>query len=133
MKAVLQANIKEGEYKMKYCPYCGAEITNGAVSFCSECGGNLSDLSKKQTKIKPVHREKQKKAKKSKAKHTPVKETQPEVDDSDYDGYYDDIIPADTSSAVKQSLDKAVIKKIVLLVAGVVVVIGLCVVLMYFL
>ena len=62
MKPVLQANIKEGEYKMKYCPYCGAEITNGAVSFCSECGGNLSDLSKKQTKIKPVHREKQKKA-----------------------------------------------------------------------
>ena len=34
MKPVLQANIKEGEYKMKYCPYCGAEITNGAVSFC---------------------------------------------------------------------------------------------------
>lgn len=62
-----------------------------------------------------------------------MKETQPEVDDSDYDGYYDDIIPADTSNAVKQSLDKAVIKKIVLLVAGVVVVIGLCVVLMYFL
>ena len=117
---------------MKYCPYCGAEITNGAVSFCSECGGNLSVLPK-QTKIKPVHREKRKKVKKSKAKHTPVKETQPEVDDSDYDGYYDDIIPADTSSAVKQSIDKAVIKKIVLLVAGVVVVIGLCVVLMYFL
>ena len=109
---------------MKYCPYCGAEITNGAVSFCSECGGNLSVLPK-QTKIKPVHRENRKKVKKSKAKHTPVKETQPEVDDSDYDGYYDDIIPADTSSAVKQSLDKAVIKKIVLLVAGVVVVIRL--------
>lgn len=52
MKPVLQANIKEGEYKMKYCPYCGAEITNGAVSFCSECGGNLSVLPK-QTKIKP--------------------------------------------------------------------------------
>lgn len=132
MKPVLQANLKEGEYKMKYCPYCGAKITNGAVSFCSECGGNLSVLPK-QTKIKPVHREKRKKVKKSKAKHTPVKETQPEVYDSDYDGYYDDIIPADTSSAVKQGLDKAVIKKIVLLVVGVVVVIGLCVVLMYFL
>lgn len=132
MKPVLKANLKEGEYKMKYCPYCGAEITNGAVSFCSECGCNLSVLPK-QTKIKPVHREKRKKVKKSKAKHTPMKETQPEVDDSDYDGYYDDIIPADTSSAVKQGLDKAVIKKIVLLVAGVVVVIGLCVVLMYFL
>ena len=117
---------------MKYCPYCGAEITNGAVSFCSECGGNLSVLPK-QTKIKPEHRENRKKVKKSKAKHTTMKETQSEVDDSDYDGYYDDIIPADTSSAVKQSLDKAVIKKIVLLVAGVVVVIGLCVVLMYFL
>ena len=28
MKPVLKANLKEGEYKMKYCPYCGAEITN---------------------------------------------------------------------------------------------------------
>lgn len=132
MKPVLQANIKEGEYKMKYCPYCGAEITNGAVTFCSECGGNLADLSK-YTKIKPARHEKRKKVKKSNAKHTPMKETQPDVDDGDYDGYYDDIIPADTSSAVRQGLDKAVIKKIVLLVAIVVVVIGVCVVLMYFL
>ena len=62
-----------------------------------------------------------------------MKETQSDVEDGDYDGYYDDIIPADTSSAVRLGLDKAVIKKIVLLVAIVVVVIGVCVVLMYFL
>ena len=49
MKPVLKANLKEGEYKMKYCPYCGAEITNGAVSFCSESAG-----------IFPLYRSKQK-------------------------------------------------------------------------
>lgn len=62
-----------------------------------------------------------------------MKEAQPEVDDSEYDGYYEDIFPADTSSAVRQGIDKAVIKKMILLVAGVVVLFGMCVVLMYFL
>ena len=26
---------------MKYCPYCGADIPDGAVSFCAECGKAL--------------------------------------------------------------------------------------------
>ena len=26
---------------MKYCPYCGTEVINGAVSYCSECGKKL--------------------------------------------------------------------------------------------
>ena len=26
---------------MKYCPYCGANLPDGAVSFCPECGENL--------------------------------------------------------------------------------------------
>ena len=26
---------------MKYCPYCGAELIPGALSFCSECGKAL--------------------------------------------------------------------------------------------
>lgn len=28
---------------MKYCPYCGAVLLDGAVSFCSECGKALPD------------------------------------------------------------------------------------------
>lgn len=26
---------------MKYCPYCGAELVDGAASFCAECGKSL--------------------------------------------------------------------------------------------
>ena len=26
---------------MKYCPFCGAGVHSGAVSFCSECGKKL--------------------------------------------------------------------------------------------
>lgn len=28
---------------MKYCPYCGAVLLDGTVSFCSECGKALPD------------------------------------------------------------------------------------------
>lgn len=118
---------------MKYCPYCGAEILNGAVSFCSECGGSLAEVTaKKKGQKKSVRREKPKKKKRTKTKQPPAEEMQEEPDDSDYDGYYDDIVPADMGSAAKQGLEKDVIKKIILLAAGVAVVIGLCVVLLYF-
>lgn len=26
---------------MKYCPYCGADLSDGAASFCMECGKSL--------------------------------------------------------------------------------------------
>ena len=26
---------------MKYCPFCGADLIEGAVSFCAECGKEL--------------------------------------------------------------------------------------------
>ena len=26
---------------MKYCPYCGTVLVDGAVSFCMECGKKL--------------------------------------------------------------------------------------------
>lgn len=118
---------------MKYCPYCGAEILNGAVSFCSECGGSLAEVTaKKKGQKKSVRREKTKKKKRTKTKQPPAEEIQEEPDDSDYDGYYDDIVPADIGSTAKQGLEKDVIKKIILLAAGVAVVIGLCVVLLYF-
>ena len=28
---------------MKYCPYCGADLPDGAVTFCMECGNALPD------------------------------------------------------------------------------------------
>jgi uncharacterized membrane protein YvbJ len=29
---------------MKYCPYCGADLIDGAASFCAECGKSMPDL-----------------------------------------------------------------------------------------
>lgn len=33
---------------MKYCPYCGTVLVDGAVSFCAECGKELPVSEKKQ-------------------------------------------------------------------------------------
>ena len=39
---------------MKYCPYCGADIPDGAVSFCAECGKALPAKKEKPEKSTPV-------------------------------------------------------------------------------
>ena len=39
---------------MKYCPYCGADIIDGAVSFCVECGKQLPSVPQKQKKEKRI-------------------------------------------------------------------------------
>ncbi len=33
---------------MKYCPYCGTVLVDGAVSFCAECGKALLVSGKKE-------------------------------------------------------------------------------------
>lgn len=35
---------------MKYCPYCGANLPDGAVSFCPECGENLPNMTEEREK-----------------------------------------------------------------------------------
>ena len=35
---------------MKYCPYCGAALPDGAVSFCPECGENLPNMTEEREK-----------------------------------------------------------------------------------
>lgn len=39
---------------MKYCPYCGADIPDGAVSFCAECGKVLPAKKEKTERSTPV-------------------------------------------------------------------------------
>ena len=39
---------------MKYCPYCGADIPDGAVSFCAECGKALPAKKEKPENSTPV-------------------------------------------------------------------------------
>lgn len=126
---------------MKFCPYCGAELMSAEVSFCSECGKSLekSADTPKVTKAKKKTLFKKTKEKKSKSKNPkkePIEEAiippdqEPETPADDYDGYYDDVLPF-MEDAERQALDKELIKKISLLIAGMLAVIILCVILLY--
>ena len=44
---------------MKYCPYCGADVLNGSVSFCAECGEALNGTIKGKKAKKEKKRKKQ--------------------------------------------------------------------------
>ena len=119
---------------MKYCPYCGADLIEDAVSFCAECGKQLpaGKPQKEKSKEKP---EIKKAAKKKKKK--PIKKPESSIEDETvvddgYDGYYDDVRPVDEGHE-RDGVDKELIKKIIVLGVGVVLIISLCVVMMYLL
>lgn len=99
---------------MKFCPYCGASLVGGAVSFCTECG-------------KPLPGKDRKPAAKGNAR-PPVRNTRvptqisPERPasnpmDEHYDGYYDDIPPLDAGRAGERT-DPELVKRIVLVILG---------------
>lgn len=126
---------------MKYCPYCGADLPDGAVSFCVECGNALPSEKKKEEpiteKMKPV----KKRAGTKKRSRNPTKPprhmekvTAKEefAKEDDYDGYYDDILPVDEGRQ-REGIDRSMVKKIAILIGGLVVVIGICVAIMYLL
>lgn len=124
---------------MKYCPYCGAGLSDGTVSFCSECGKKIPEAqsakadSKKvdeKKKGKKPKKEKARKASKQKKPHKEIPEIMGEAVDDGYDGYYNDVLPPDTDR-VKDGLDKELVKKIVALCIGVTVIILMCVALLY--
>lgn len=104
---------------MKYCPYCGAVLPDGAFSFCPACGKALPEA-KTTTKKKKTKRKK---------KSRPVKSTPTQPEDG-YDGYYDDRLPIDAGKR-REGIDTAIIKKIVAVVVCLLVVIGACVALLY--
>ena len=141
---------------MRYCPFCGAELPGLEVSFCAECGKQLPPGVQPQTETaaSPAAADPLRKRKKKPApvrpKREPKKKSRPSIEgapterlssqsgeeepaapdpDADYDGYYDDIVPAD-AGAVRSGMDREMVKKIILLVAGALLLIGLCVVLM---
>lgn len=118
---------------MKYCPYCGAEILSGAYSFCPSCGESLPVLAQPAAEKSPgkpsLQREKAKKERTRKKERPPRKPKQsvpPEVENLDYDGYYEDVQPIDADRQ-REGLDTRLILRVVLLVAGVALVIGGCV------
>lgn len=127
---------------MKYCPYCGATLLGGAVSFCSDCGKKIpkapqTEADEPNTPLKAETElagksSRSRKKKVSKSEDTNAGEKpQPEVwqQDEGYDGYYDDVPTLDNGHE-RERLDLEVIKKICLIIGGALVIIGLSVALM---
>jgi len=117
---------------MKYCPYCGADLIEDAVSFCAECGKQLpvGKTQKEKPKEKPEIKKASKKKKKKPIKKAESSTEDETVVDDRYDGYYDDIRPIDEGHE-REGVDKELIKKIAIIIGVLFVVIAACVALMY--
>ncbi len=120
---------------MKYCPYCGADLLGGTVSFCSECGKSIKGrkTKAKSEKKPPSERKKKTKTKGSKneiPEEKNLEEGTPEIVDDGYDGYYDDVLPVD-ENVERQGLDKQTVKNLIIIIVGVIVAISICVAAMY--
>lgn len=128
---------------MKFCPNCGAERV-GDAPFCYECGSKFDEMdsnTEKKRKIKKPKSHPEKRPKKDKTdkkiKSKKVKDKSVQTEPSEPkpikdDGYYDDVLPVDTEE-IRQPLDKELIKRIIFLVAGVVLVITICILIMCYL
>ena len=136
--------IQKENINMEYCPFCGAELMSGTVSFCSACGSRLRDPGETVTEeiqqddapVNTAKEIKQKKPKKNKAeapKNIKIKDI-PEITDTPlddgYDGYYDDVLPPDYD-LVQDGIDKDLIRKVIFLFLGVSAIILTCVALLY--
>lgn len=126
---------------MKYCPYCGAELPDGAVSFCAECGNalpgekkqeELTTGKKKSAKKKSETKKRSRKPSKFPRHMEKVTAEKESAKEDDYDGYYDDILPVDEGRQ-REGIDRSMVKKIAILIGGLAVVIGICIAIMYLL
>lgn len=109
---------------MKYCPFCGAELLPGALSFCPECGKVLpTSQTNVQEPAAPTQEKRRKRSQKS--------QTAPEVDPN-YDGYYDDVEPLDADRE-REGMDTRLMGKVALVCLGVALVIGGCVAVLFLL
>jgi hypothetical protein len=132
---------------MKYCPYCGASIADSAASFCVECGKafppqkatreNHSTPPRKPESRRPppsTRRKLQKPWRKpnrsTKRTPAPIRNPKPNPQDEGYDGYYDDVQPADDGH-VRERMGPELIKRAVMVAAGALGLIILAVVAMY--
>lgn len=114
---------------MKHCPECGAELLTPSSAFCPECGARLSVKKApagKHPKPVPKHFKKHPEKKKKKAPAA----SRHRQDDLPYDGYYDDVLPIDDGE-YRQGLDPKTIKKIGMFLAGVLLIVAICVVALY--
>ena len=114
---------------MKKCPHCGADLNDGATSFCPACGKETEILENKEFAKKKGKKKSKSKNKKQKKAET-IPEVMGEAVDDGYDGYYNDVLPPD-QDRISEGLDKELVKNIVTLGIGFTVIIGLCVALLY--
>lgn len=136
---------------MKYCPYCGAGLLSSTFSFCPECGTRLptqeeimaasidevinypESITLERTPKPRKKSRREKRSAKTSRKHRQARSvTTPEPPPSDeyYDGYYDDVMPPDLDRE-KDSLDKALVKRIIVLAMCVTIIIFMCVAFLY--
>ena len=109
---------------MKYCPYCGAELVSGALSFCPECGEALpAPQASVQGPAAPTQEKRRKRNRKAQAA--------PQIDPN-YDGYYDDVGPLDADRE-REGMDTRLMGKVALVCSGVALVIGGCVAVLFLL
>lgn len=104
---------------MKYCPYCGAPLVDSAVLFCAECGKHLPETEAK------------KESEEQESEELSESQEQPEME-AGYDGYYEDVVPVDDGWK-KEGVDQQLIKKVLLVVAGLILAVIVCMALMCFL
>lgn len=103
--------------------------------------------SRRTQKRKPLHGEKVKEREVEKTSERQTKPLEPlqhpkqqsespaimsSISEDDYDGYYDDILPAD-EGRFSEGIDRGLVKKIVLIIGMVLLIVGACVMMMYLL
>lgn len=136
---------------MKYCPYCGAGLLSSTFSFCPECGTKLptqeeimaasidevinhpESITLERTPKPRKKSRQEKRAAKASRKHRQARSVstpEPSPSDEYYDGYYDDVMPPDLDRE-KDSLDKALVKRIIVLAMCVTIIIFMCVAFLY--
>lgn len=123
---------------MKFCPYCGAEQMDDSAVFCMECGKPFpekavrSDMGNANQELAEKKKRKRKPSQKARKIKKPGQEQLLTQKEDGYDGYYDDVLPADQDQA-GQTLDRQLIKKVAALAVGAMLVIIACVAIMYLL
>ena len=108
------------------------EKTSGKRSQKSSQERNVTRVKERSVKKKrkPLHLPEEKSRSVEPAKEPEqISETGPEVD---YDGYYDDILPAD-EGRFSEGMDKNLIKKVIVILGVVLLIVALCVGMMYML
>ena len=136
----VNAEYWKGEKYMKYCPYCGADLPDRAVSFCAECGKRLSPAKaapeKKKAKDAVGRKGAGKKqgvlSDKSRKRSDNRDAPTPSSKADGYDGYYDDVLPSDAGK-LGEEIDTGLIKKVTAVIGAMLLIIVLCVVAMYLL